>query len=80
MFEKFAKKFIGLPTNEAIASGALNAVEAFFDVAKRLLRQREYMTGNEFGLGPLHNVPLVQRLFAFGYGDLLLQREVVSAW
>src|SRR4051794_17946524 len=47
-FEKFAKKFIGLPANEAVVSEALQVVENFFDVAEGLLQGKDYMTGSEF--------------------------------
>ncbi|EMD00456.1 hypothetical protein BAUCODRAFT_28814 [Baudoinia panamericana UAMH 10762] len=33
-FEKFAKKFTGLPTDEAAVVDALNSVEKFFEVAE----------------------------------------------
>lgn len=42
-FEKFAKKFMGLTADESVVSSALHSVEAFFDVAERLLHDREYM-------------------------------------
>ncbi|OLN88083.1 Glutathione S-transferase 1-like protein 1 [Colletotrichum chlorophyti] len=79
-FEKFAKKFMGLPPDEAVVSGALKSVETFFDVAERILRQREYMAGEDFTLVDIYYIPLIQRLFASGYGDLVLGRKAVSAW
>ena len=79
-FEKFAKKFMGLPPNEAVVSDALRSVEAFFDVAERLLQNKDYMAGNDFTLADINYIPLVQRLFACGYGDVILSRKSVSAW
>ncbi|UNI25011.1 Glutathione transferase [Purpureocillium takamizusanense] len=80
-FEKFAKKFIGLHVDEAVVSSALKSVEAFFDVAERRLLQRgDYMAGREFTLVDIFYIPLIQRLFACGYGDVILERGAVSAW
>jgi glutathione S-transferase len=80
VFEKFAKKFMGLPPNEAVVSDALRSVEAFFDVAERLLQKKDYMAGDNFTLADINYIPLVRRLFACGYGDIILDREAVSAW
>jgi glutathione S-transferase len=79
-FEKFAKKFMGLPPDDAVVSDALRAVGTFFDVAERLLRHRDYMAGNDFTLVDIYYIPLIQRLFACGYGDIIGSREAVSAW
>lgn len=79
-FEKFAKKFIGLPPNEAVVTDALKSVEAYFDVAERLLGNKNYMAGNEFTLVDIYYIPLVQRLFICGYGDVITSRKAVSAW
>ncbi|KAH6869790.1 putative glutathione-S-transferase theta, GST [Thelonectria olida] len=79
-FEKFAKKFMGLPPNEAVVSDALRSVEAFFDVAERLLQHKDYMAGNGFTLTDIYYIPLIQRLFACGYGDIVVSRKAVHAW
>jgi len=79
-FEKFAKKFMGLSPNEAVVSDALRSVEAFFDVAERLLQHKDYMAGNDFTLADIYYIPLIQRLFACGYGDIIVSRKCVSAW
>ncbi|KAK2040092.1 glutathione S-transferase domain-containing protein, partial [Colletotrichum somersetense] len=79
-FEKFVKRFMGLPADEAVVSGALRSLEAFFDVAERALRQRDYMAGNDFTLVDIHYIPMIQRLFACGYGDVVLGRKAVAAW
>jgi glutathione S-transferase len=79
-FEKFAKKFMGLPPNEDVVSDALRSVEMFFDVAERLLQQKDYMAGNDFTLVDIYYIPLIQRLFACGYGDIIVSRKAVSAW
>lgn len=79
-FEKFAKRFMGLPADEAVVSNALRSVEAFFEVAEGLLRDKEYMAGNEFTLVDIYYIPLIQRLFACGYGDVIVSRAAVSAW
>ncbi|KAH7410785.1 putative glutathione-S-transferase theta, GST [Cadophora sp. MPI-SDFR-AT-0126] len=79
-FEKFAKKFMGLPADEAVVSDALRAVEAFFDVAEGILRKRDFMAQKEFSLVDIYYIPLIQRLFACGYGDVIVRREAVSAW
>jgi glutathione S-transferase len=79
-FEKFAKKFMGLPPNDAVVSDALRSVEMFFDVAERLLHDKDYMAGNDFTLVDIYYIPLIQRLFACGYGDIIVSREAVRAW
>lgn len=79
-FEKFAKRFMGLPPDEAVVSEALRSVESFFDVAERVLQQRSYMVGQDFTLVDIYYIPLIQRLFACGHGDVILSREAVNAW
>ncbi len=79
-FEKFVKKFMGLPPDEAAVSDALRSVETFFDVAERHLRHKDYMAGNDFTLVDIYYIPLIQRLFACGYGNIIVSREAVSAW
>ncbi|GKT76868.1 glutathione S-transferase 3 [Colletotrichum tofieldiae] len=79
-FEKYVKRFMGLPPNDAVVSDALRAAEAFFDVAERLLQDKDYMAGKEFTLVDIYYIPLIQRLFVCGYGDVILSREAVSAW
>ncbi|RDL40344.1 Uncharacterized protein BP5553_00323 [Venustampulla echinocandica] len=79
-FEKFVKRFRGLPPDEAVVSDALRSVEMFFDVAERLLHHKDYMAGNDFTLVDIYYIPLIQRLFACGYGDIIVSREAVSAW
>jgi glutathione S-transferase len=79
-FEKFAKRFMGLLPDEAVVANALRSVEQFFDVAERTLQKQEYMAGKEFTLVDIYYVPLVQRLFACGYGDVVLSHEGVGAW
>lgn len=71
---------MGFPANEAVVAEALRSVEGFFDVAQGFLQQREYMAGNEFGLVDIYYIPLIQRLFACGYGDVVGRRDAVSAW
>ena len=79
-FEMFAKKFMGLPPDDAVVSDALRSVEMFFDIAERLLQHKDYMAGKTFTLVDIYYIPLVQRLFACGYGDVILSRKTVSAW
>ncbi|UKZ74696.1 hypothetical protein TrVFT333_002366 [Trichoderma virens FT-333] len=79
-FEKFAKKFMGLPANEAVIADALRSIEMFFDIAERLLQHKDYMAGNDFTLIDIYYIPLIQRLFACGYGDIIVSREAVNAW
>jgi glutathione S-transferase len=79
-FEKFVKKFMGLPPDDAVVSDALRSVEMFFDVAERLLHDKDYMTGNDFTLVDIYYIPLIRRLFACGYGDIIVSREAVRAW
>ncbi|CAK7221352.1 hypothetical protein SBRCBS47491_004499 [Sporothrix bragantina] len=80
-FEKFAKRFIGIPADEAVVTSSLKAVHQYFDVAEKLLQKHDYMAGPAFSLVDIFYIPLVQRLFACGYGEeLILQRPAVRAW
>ena len=79
-FEKLVKKFLGLPPDEAVVSDALRSVEMFLDVAERLFQHQNYMAGNDFTLVDIYYIPVIQRLFACGYGDIIVSREAVSAW
>ena len=79
-FEKFVKKFMGLPPNEAVVSDAMRSVEMFFDVTERLLQHNDYMAGKDFTLADIYYIPLIRRLFVCGYGDVVLSRKAVSAW
>lgn len=79
-FEKFVKLKIGLPPDEAAVSTALRSIEVFFDIAEGLLQRRDYMAGNEFTLVDIYYIPLIQRLFAIGYGEVIAGREAVNAW
>lgn len=79
-FEKFVKRFLGLIPNEAVISDALRSLEMFFDVAESLLHDREYMAGNDFTLVDIYYIPLIQRLFTCGYGDIIVSRKAVNAW
>ncbi|ORY08983.1 glutathione S-transferase domain-containing protein [Clohesyomyces aquaticus] len=79
-FEKFVKRFMGLPADEVVVADALKAVERFFDVAERMLQQKDYMAGANFSLADINYLPLVQRLFVCGYGDVVRGRKTVSAW
>jgi glutathione S-transferase len=66
VFEKFVKKKWGQPPN--------------FDVAEKLLQERDYMAGNDFTLVDIAYIPTIQRLFAVGHGDLVTGRKAVNAW
>ncbi|KAJ4114766.1 hypothetical protein NW768_011320 [Fusarium equiseti] len=79
-FEKFAKKFIGIPADEKVVADSLKAVEAFFDVAETMLGEKKYMAGDEFTLVDLYYVPLVKRLFICGFGDVVTERKNVREW
>ena len=79
-FEKFAKRYMGLPPDDAVVSNALQSVDMFFDVAERLLHHKNYMAGDDFTLVDIYYIPLIQRLFACGYGDIMANRKAVSAW
>ena len=80
LFEKFAKPFMGLSTDEGVVSTALKALEAFFDVAEGLLQNRDYMAGTDFTLADIYYIPLINRLFMVGHGDVITSRKAVSAW
>ncbi|OAA77687.1 Glutathione S-transferase, protein [Akanthomyces lecanii RCEF 1005] len=79
-FEKFAKKFMGLPADDAVVAKALGSVETFFAVADGFLRERDYMAGDVFTVVDIYYIPLVQRLVACGYGDVFLSHTAVKTW
>ncbi|KAJ4321876.1 hypothetical protein N0V94_002710 [Neodidymelliopsis sp. IMI 364377] len=74
-FEKFVKKFMGLPPNDTVVSDALRLVETYFDVAEGLLQHKDYMAGKDFTLVDIYYIPLIRRLFACGYGEIILSRK-----
>ena len=80
VFEKFAKRFIRLSLNNAVVLDTLWSVKMFFDVVERLLHRKDYIARNDFTLVDIYYIPLIQRLFAYGYGDIIVSREAVSAW
>jgi glutathione S-transferase len=80
IFEKFGKRFMGLPTDENVVTDALRSLEGYFNVAEHLLQEKDYMAGKEFTLADIYYVPLIHRLFACGYGDLVLSRKAVNTW
>lgn len=79
-FEKHVKLFLGLPVNDLVVAEAEQTLKTFFGIAENLLQHQAYMAGNEFTLVDIYYIPLIQRLFACGYGDLIASREAVDAW
>lgn len=79
-FEKFAKKFMGIPTDEAVVANAEKELGAYLDVASGLLQKRGYFGGEEFGLIDIYYIPLLQRVSLCGYGYLVEKRPAVKAW
>jgi glutathione S-transferase len=74
------KRFSGAPPDNAVVSDALRSLETFFDIADRLLKDKDYMAGNEYTLVDIYYIPLIQRLVACGFGDLITSRKAVNAW
>lgn len=79
-FEKFVKKFLSIPTDENAVSEALASLQSFFDVADNLLQKHDFMAGDNYTLIDIYYIPLIQRLVACGYGDLVSDRQAVSSW
>lgn len=79
-FEKFLKPILGLPVNEAAVTEAMRSLETFCDVTERHLNQHSYMAGDEFSLVDIYYIPLVQRLFVCGYGEVITGRKALGAW
>jgi glutathione S-transferase len=79
-FEKFVKKFKGLPPDEKVVADSLQALETYFDAAENLLQKRSYMAGESFTLVDIYYIPLMQRLFAVGSGELITSHKAVNAW
>jgi glutathione S-transferase len=79
-FEKFVKKRLNMPPNDAAVTDALKSLDVFFDVAEETLQRQGYMAGDEFSLVDVYYIPLIQRLFVMGHGDLVTSREAVGGW
>ncbi|KAH7309868.1 glutathione S-transferase [Stachybotrys elegans] len=79
-FEKFVKKFLGIPTDEAAVAEASRSLATFFDVTERLLQEKDYMAGPTFTLVDIYYIPLIRRLFMCGYEELVFSRKAVRAW
>jgi glutathione S-transferase len=80
-FEKFVKRlFMGIPADETAVSASLKAIEAFFDVVNGLLQRRKWMAGEQFTLVDIYYIPMILRLAACGYEDVVSTREAVAAW
>lgn len=79
-FERTVKKFMGLPADEAAVSSALKALEAYLDIAEKLLSEKEYMAGKEYTLVDVFYVPLIERLIAGNFGEIISSRKNVNAW
>lgn len=79
-FEKFVKKRLQLPPNDAVVTEALKSLEVFFDVAEWTLQRQGYMAGDVFTLVDIFYIPLIQRLFVMGYGGLVTGRKAVDGW
>ncbi|KAM0720744.1 hypothetical protein Q7P37_004881 [Cladosporium fusiforme] len=79
-FEKFVKRILNLPVDDAAVLEAEKMLKTFFDVAERLLQHQAYMAGNDFSLVDIYYIPMIQRLLVCGYEDLILSREAVKEW
>lgn len=80
-YEKFVKaKLLGLTPDETTIANALQSLEAYFDIAERLLSQNKWMAGQDFSLVDIYYIPVIQRLFDIGNGDLVTSREAVNDW
>lgn len=79
-FEKHVKRFLGVPTNDAVVSEAEKMLNRFFDIAENLLQHQAYMAGEYFTLVDIFYIPMIQRLFDCGYEDLIGSREAVKNW
>lgn len=78
--EKVVKKVRGLPPDEKIVADSLQALETYFDAAENLLQKRSYMAGESFTLVDIYYIPLMERLIALGYGELITSHKAVNAW
>lgn len=80
-FEKLAKaKFLGLPADEQVVAAAVKELDGFFGIVEGLLQDKEYMAGDNFSLVDIYYIPLVRRLFLFGFSDMITGRQNVAAW
>jgi len=55
-------------------------VRDVFSALQNVSYNKDYMAGNDFTLVDIYYIPLIQRLFACGYEDIIVSREAVSAW
>jgi glutathione S-transferase len=79
-FEKFFKRVMNSPIDEAAVLAAREKLGEFFAVVDGILAKQEYMAGNKYSLADVFYVPLVARLFVCSEGDLVSKRNNVCAW
>ncbi len=79
-FEKFAKPIIGLAIDETVVAQERKKLEDYSNIIDEILARQEYMAGNDFSLVDIYYIPLVERLFACGEGDLISSKKNINAW
>jgi glutathione S-transferase len=79
-FEKFAKPLMGLTTDQAVVARERKKLQEYFDIINEILARQGYLAGNDYSLVDIYHIPVVERLFACGDGDLIRERANVNAW
>lgn len=79
-FEKFAKPLMGLTADEEVVAQERQKLQEYFNIIDEILTRQEYLAGNDYSLVDIYHIPLVERLFACGDGDLISERGNVNAW
>ncbi len=79
-YEKFAKQLMGLPTDEGAVARERKKLEEYFDILDDILSRQKYSAGDVFSLVDIYHIPLVERLFQCGDGDLVTERKNVNVW
>jgi glutathione S-transferase len=79
-FEKFTKPLMGLTTDQTVVTRERKKLQEYFDIIDDILTRQGYLAGNDYTLVDIFHIPVVERLFACGDGDLIRERENVNAW
>lgn len=71
---------MGLTTDQAVVARERKKLQEYFDIIDEILARQGYLAGNDYSLVDIYHIPVVERLFACGDGDLIRERGNVNAW
>ena len=71
---------MGLTTDEEVVAKERSKLQEYFNIIDEILTRQEYLAGNDYSLVDIYHIPLVERLFSCGDGDLISKKANVNAW